>query len=79
MRVCESYCGFSRVIESSCELLGGEHIEMEAYPRHVQVAAADIGLLPGASNGLSTPYTRPDYGARESSPVLSSAMGIMYR
>ena len=52
---------------------------MEADPRHVQVAAAALGLLPGASNGFSTPYTRPYFGARESSPVLSSTMGTLYR
>ena len=30
---------------------GGEQIEIEADPRHIQVAAASLGLQPGTSNG----------------------------
>ena len=58
---------------------GGEQIEIEADPRHIQVAAASLGIQPGTSNGLIAPYTRPPAGSREESAALSASQATLFR
>jgi len=60
-------------LDGSEETAGPEQIELEADPRHVEVAAAALGLAPGKSNGVATPYVRPALNEKRGSPVLSEA------
>ena len=66
-------------LDQSRSRVGGEQLELEADPRHVEIAAASLGLRLGQSNGVRVPGARPSADERRCSRALVAEDARAYR